>query len=138
MKSVPSFVEQLDDTDYLNLFLTNLGYVVVNYLVPNCVLTVKHPFRQTMQDTEKLAGYCDAVRIELESRDLAQYVNSILTAFVVKRPPDHEAALSLLHRLRGIVFKKKIAKVQLLTELPSARERCRTRGRSRQICYFLS
>ena len=106
LKAVPSFVEQLDDTDYLNLFLTNLGYVVVNYLVPNCVLTVKHPFRQTMQDTEKLAGYCDAVRIELESRDLARYVNSILTAFVVKRPPDHEAALSLLHRLRGIVFKK--------------------------------
>ena len=57
-----------------------------------------------MRDTEKLAEYCDAVRKELESRDLARYVNSILTAFVVKRPPDHEAALSLLHRLRGMVF----------------------------------
>lgn len=106
MKLVSSFVEQLDDVDYLNLFLTNLGCVIVNYLVPDCVLTVKCPFRQTMQDTEKLAEYCDAVRIELESRDLARYVNSILTAFVVKRPPDHEAALSLLHRLRGTVSKK--------------------------------
>ena len=137
MKSVPSFVEQLDDVDYLNLFLTNLGCVAVNHLVLNSVLTVKHPFRQTMQDTEKLTGYCDAVRTELESRDLARYVNSILTAFVVKRPPDHEAALSLLHRLRGIVFKK-LAEVQLLIELAFARERYRTRGRSRQICYLLS
>ncbi|KAG6836197.1 hypothetical protein H0H93_010463, partial [Arthromyces matolae] len=39
-------------------------------------------------------------RTELEKKDLKQYVNSILTAYVVKTPPDHEAGLSLLLRLR--------------------------------------
>ena len=53
------------------------------------------------QSAEKIAEFCDAVRIELEKRDLKRYVNSILTAFVVKTPPDHEAALELLLRLRG-------------------------------------
>lgn len=39
--------------------------------------------------------------MELEKRDLVKYVNSILTAHVVKTPPDHEAGLALLLRLRG-------------------------------------
>ena len=41
--------------------------------------------------------------MELEHRDLKKYVNSILTAHVVKRPPDHEAGLALLLRLKGAV-----------------------------------
>jgi elongator complex protein 1 len=32
---------------------------------------------------------------------LNKYVKSILTTYVVKSPPDHEAALALLLRLRG-------------------------------------
>ena len=32
---------------------------------------------------------------------MAKYVNSILTAHLVKTPPDHEAGLALLLRLRG-------------------------------------
>jgi elongator complex protein 1 len=43
------------------------------------------------------------VRRELESRDLEKYINSILTAYVVKRPPDLEAGLSVLLQLRGTV-----------------------------------
>jgi elongator complex protein 1 len=41
------------------------------------------------------------LRVELEGRDLEKYVNSILTAHVVKSPPDYEAGLALLLRLRG-------------------------------------
>lgn len=48
-----------------------------------------------------MALLCDSLRKELELRDLNAYVNSILTAFVVKRPPDYEAALSLLLKLKG-------------------------------------
>ncbi len=44
---------------------------------------------------------CDGIRQELENRDLKQYVNSILTAHVMKRPPDHEAGLAMLLRIRG-------------------------------------
>lgn len=43
------------------------------------------------------------MRKELESRDLEKYINSILTAYVVKRPPDLEAGLRVLLRLRGAV-----------------------------------
>ena len=50
---------------------------------------------------ETIASLCDAFRDELEKRDLTKYVNSILTAHVVKTPPDHEAGLALLLRLRG-------------------------------------
>ena len=28
IKAIPSFVEQVSDVDYINLFLTSLGYVV--------------------------------------------------------------------------------------------------------------
>ena len=50
---------------------------------------------------ETIATLCDAFREELEKRDLTKYANSILTAHVVKTPPDHEAGLALLLRLRG-------------------------------------
>ena len=55
---------------------------------------------------ETIATLCDAFRDELERRDLTKYVNSILTAHVVKTPPDHEAGLALLLRLRGNIYIK--------------------------------
>ncbi|KZT05444.1 IkappaB kinase complex IKAP component [Laetiporus sulphureus 93-53] len=75
-----SFVEQVDDVDYINLFLTSLG--------------------QGSLPTDLIGELCDGIRAVLEKRDMKKYISSILTADVVKRPPDHEAALSLLLRLR--------------------------------------
>ncbi|KAF5354980.1 hypothetical protein D9756_005531 [Leucocoprinus leucothites] len=80
LQSVASFVEQVHEADHLNLFLTSVG--------------------QGTHSPESLSEICDAVRIELERLNLVKYVNSILTAYVVKSPPDHEAGLSLLLRLR--------------------------------------
>ena len=57
--------------------------------------------RRSSQSPETIAIICDTVRIELEKKGLKKYVNSILTAHVVKTPPDHEAGLSLLLKLRG-------------------------------------
>jgi elongator complex protein 1 len=57
--------------------------------------------RRSSQATEKIAQLCDAIRVELERRDLRRYIQSILTAHVVKTPPDYEAGLLVLHRLRG-------------------------------------
>jgi len=54
-----------------------------------------------MRSPEAVAEVCDAVRQELERIDMIGYVNTILTAFVMKSPPDHEAGLSLLLQLRG-------------------------------------
>ncbi len=52
---------------------------------------------------ELVSRICDEIRVELERRDLKRYVNSILTAHVVKRPPDHEAGLALLLQLKGTI-----------------------------------
>lgn len=57
--------------------------------------------RQGTLPSETIAEVCDAIRVELENKNLKKYVSSILTAHVVKRPPAHEAGLSLLLRLRG-------------------------------------
>ncbi|KAL1945489.1 hypothetical protein VTO73DRAFT_2340 [Trametes versicolor] len=80
IRGIPSFVEQVSDVDYINLFLTSLG--------------------QGPLPSDVVARICDEVRAELERKDLKTYVNSILTAHVVKRPPDHEAGLALLLRLK--------------------------------------
>ncbi|KAH9039879.1 IkappaB kinase complex IKAP component, partial [Lactarius pseudohatsudake] len=77
---LPFFLEQVGDVDYINLFLTNLA--------------------QGSQPAEVISELCDSVRKELESRDMEKYINSILTAYVVKRPPDLEAGLRVLLQLR--------------------------------------
>ncbi|KAF8627641.1 hypothetical protein AX15_004335 [Amanita polypyramis BW_CC] len=77
---VASFVKQLDEVDYINLFLTVVG--------------------RGSLPAETIAKVCDAVRTEQEKISLTKYVNSILTAHVVKAPLDLESALSLLLKLR--------------------------------------
>jgi len=52
--------------------------------------------------TEMIGRVCDRVRTELENRHLNRYINSILTAYVFRQPPDYEAGLGLLLRVRGI------------------------------------
>ena len=54
--------------------------------------------------TEMIGRVCDSVRTELENRDLNRYINSILTAYVFRQPPDYEAGLALLLRIRGMLF----------------------------------
>ncbi|KAG5640485.1 hypothetical protein DXG03_008338, partial [Asterophora parasitica] len=80
LERISSFVEQIHEVDHINLFLSGLG--------------------RGSQPPETIAKLCDAVRVELEKKDLTKYVNSLLTAYVVKTPPDHEAGLALLLRLR--------------------------------------
>ncbi|KZO97412.1 IkappaB kinase complex, IKAP component [Calocera viscosa TUFC12733] len=80
MKDIPQFVEQVDDPDYINLFLSGIG--------------------QSSQSAERKNEICDAIRVQLEQRDLKRYISSILTAHVVKSPSDIESGLKLLLRLR--------------------------------------
>ena len=98
MNRLASFVEQVDDVDNINLFLTSLGCVTL-YKVS--VVVSNQCSRRSTQCPQATASLCDAIRLELERRDITRYVNSILTAYVVKTPPDHEAGLALLLRLRG-------------------------------------
>lgn len=54
--------------------------------------------------TGMIGRVCDSVRTELGNRDPNRYVNSILTAYVFRQPPDYEAGLALLLRIRGMFF----------------------------------
>ncbi|KIK96350.1 hypothetical protein PAXRUDRAFT_138652 [Paxillus rubicundulus Ve08.2h10] len=80
MVGVSAFVDQIQDVDYINLFLTNVG--------------------RSQLPQKEIGDTCDAIRYQLEIKDLCKYVNSILTAYVVKSPPDYEAGLAMLLRLR--------------------------------------
>ncbi|KAJ6593195.1 Elongator complex protein 1 [Mycena capillaripes] len=80
LENLSLFLEQIHEVDYINLFLTGIG--------------------QGSQSPEKVAQLCDVIRIEIERKDLTKYINSILTAYMVKTPPDPEAGLALLLRLR--------------------------------------
>ncbi|KAJ6497417.1 pol II transcription elongation factor [Mycena sanguinolenta] len=80
LENLPLFIEQVHEVDHINLFLTGVG--------------------QGKQSPEIIAQLCDALRAELERKDLTKYVNCILTAYMVKTPPDPEAGLALLLRLR--------------------------------------
>ncbi|GJE98183.1 IkappaB kinase complex IKAP component [Phanerochaete sordida] len=80
MRNITAFVEQVKDVDYINLFLTSLG-------------------QGTLPD-DIVNEVCDGVRKELEKKSVSTYINSILTAHVMKRPSDHEAGLAELLKLR--------------------------------------
>ncbi|KAF7362473.1 polymerase II transcription elongation factor [Mycena venus] len=80
LENLPLFIEQVHEVDHINLFLTGVG--------------------QGKQSPERIAQICDTLRTELERKDLTKYINSILTAYMVKTPPDPEAGLALLLRLR--------------------------------------
>ena len=68
---------------------------------PYCLLLLNNGYRQSKsQAPDKIALLCDSLRLELEKRGLVKYMNCVLTSYVVKTPPDYEAALSLMHRLR--------------------------------------
>ncbi|KAJ3981419.1 IkappaB kinase complex IKAP component [Lentinula detonsa] len=82
VEKLGSFVEQVYEVEHLNLFLTSLG----QGLQPLPPATI--------------ASIGDALRENLEKKDFKTYINTILTAHVVKTPPDHESALSLLLRLK--------------------------------------
>lgn len=68
---------------------------------------------------------CDAVREQLEAQDIEKYINSILTTYVVKRPPDLEAGLRVLLKLRGIATLSSLMATSDSASPSRARSRCR-------------
>ncbi|KAH6913768.1 pol II transcription elongation factor [Coprinopsis sp. MPI-PUGE-AT-0042] len=73
LKGIPLFVDQIPEVDHLGVFLTLIG-------------------RGTNSP--------ETVAKSLRGVDLKHNINAILTAHVVKSPPDYAAALNELHRLR--------------------------------------
>ncbi|KAF8318502.1 IkappaB kinase complex, IKAP component [Clavulina sp. PMI_390] len=74
------FIEQVPEVDHINLLLANIG--------------------RSSRPASEINQICDEVRTKLLQRDLKTYVNSILTSYAVRSPPDLEAALRLLAQLQ--------------------------------------
>ncbi len=109
MSNVATFVQQVADVDYLNLFLSGLRDedVTTTLYKPltSHTASVAAPASATASSrsaakTGKVNTVCDAIRVELEKLDSRKYVQSILTTHVRKVPADYEAGLSLLLQLK--------------------------------------
>jgi elongator complex protein 1 len=99
LEHLPQFVEQVHEVDHINLFLTNVGWVKV--CLVELVTEIFSCVRRSALPKDVIAKICDAISQELEKKNLTLYVNSILTAHVVKTPPEYEEGLKVLLRLRG-------------------------------------
>ncbi|KAJ9111710.1 hypothetical protein QFC19_001070 [Naganishia cerealis] len=95
-KNIASFVEQIPEVDYLNLFVSGLSEDDVTKTLYPSVSHVEQPANH-----QKLNSTCDALRTQLEAKGLVKYVDTILTTHVCKNPPDLEAGLRVLLQLKA-------------------------------------
>lgn len=99
MRDLAIVVKQVENVDHVNLILGGLKNEDVSksmYPAPGTPAASTSSF----EVPGKVNKICDAMRKELD-KDMLKYVDSILTAHVVKTPPNHEEALRILHRLKG-------------------------------------
>ncbi|CAG8606102.1 2620_t:CDS:2, partial [Scutellospora calospora] len=105
LKNVQSFVTQITKVDYLNLFLSSLRNEDVTITMYSQIgIGSKSSSSSTdLHDVStKVNTICDAVRAVLKSMDTKIYLQSIITSYVRKTPPDLESALNLLAKLKGL------------------------------------
>ncbi|GBB99437.1 hypothetical protein RclHR1_03520017 [Rhizophagus clarus] len=104
LKNVELFVNQVEKVDYLNLFLSSLrNEDVTKTMYPKIIIGSKsNPSDNTeLQDvSNKVNIICDAVRGILESKDSKKYLQSVITAYIKKSPPELESALNFLAKLK--------------------------------------
>ncbi|KAI8385764.1 IKI3 family-domain-containing protein [Blakeslea trispora] len=97
---VHAFVEQVFEVDYLNLFLSNLRNE------DTLVTMYRRGGRSADQLTaasgveNKVNSICEAIRNVLIELGRDHYIQSILSTYVRKSPPDIESAMSMLSELR--------------------------------------
>ncbi|KND02563.1 Elongator subunit IKI3 [Spizellomyces punctatus DAOM BR117] len=88
--NIQLFVRQIDDPEYLNLFISTLRDEDVT-------VTMYYGAISKVGTTDKVEGkvnsICETIRRALEEVDSQRYTQSILTTDVKKTPPDLEAAM---------------------------------------------
>ncbi|RCI05914.1 hypothetical protein CU098_013034 [Rhizopus stolonifer] len=95
-----TFVEQVSEVDHLNLFLSNLRNE------DTLVTMYRRGGRTADQLTtavgveNKVNSICESIRNVLFDLGRDHYIQSILSTYVRKSPPDIESAMSLLSELR--------------------------------------
>ncbi|KAK9448895.1 IKI3 family-domain-containing protein [Limtongia smithiae] len=98
MDNVESFVDQLEKVEYIDLFLSGLtskDVTTTTYkeTLPSATTIAKSA---ATAETNKVNTVCDAILEVLQRKYFRTHVQSIITAFVCKDPPDIETALKLI------------------------------------------
>lgn len=100
MENIGTFVQQVADVDYLNLFLSNLRN-------EDTSVTMYRRGGKSAEDLtvakgveNKVNTICEAIRNVLVQLGREHYIQSIISTYVRSSPPDIESALSLLSELR--------------------------------------
>ncbi|GMG26980.1 unnamed protein product [Aspergillus oryzae] len=100
MESVPLFIDQVKRVDFIDEFLSRLRYTLYKDTLKtpkaddNLVPATKAPAKG------KVNRICDAFLAALDKK-IDTNLHNLVTAHVVKSPPDLEAGLQLVARLRG-------------------------------------
>ncbi|CAH1762567.1 10141_t:CDS:10, partial [Entrophospora sp. SA101] len=106
LKNVQSFVTQIANVDFLNLFLSNLRnedviQTMYRTITNNSNINDELESNSAQQNvTSKVNNICDAVRAVLETLDSKKYLQSIITTYVRHTPPDLEPALNLIAKIK--------------------------------------
>lgn len=92
------FVDLVDNAEYMELFLSNLR----DEDVTSTLYPVGPAPKEKVVRPGKVNRVCDSIRSVLDRKqsDGHVYINTILTTFVRKTPPDYEGALALLKKLK--------------------------------------
>ena len=97
ISSCQEFVEQIPETDYLNLFISSLKNEDVCKTMYPSLLAAK----SNVPDDSKLNTVCDAIRLAIESKAGNQSYNlSIVTTDAKKNPPALEDAMARIANIK--------------------------------------
>ncbi|KAJ9058081.1 putative elongator complex protein 1, variant 2 [Entomophthora muscae] len=97
MEDIVVFVEQVQDPDFLNLFISSLK--------EENILASKYPHMTKLPSKamdSKVNSLCSAIRVVLQGKDSRLYSPSIITTYARQLPPDLEAILRLLKELKDL------------------------------------
>ncbi|KAI8827292.1 IKI3 family-domain-containing protein [Fimicolochytrium jonesii] len=107
-ENVLEFVKQVEDPEFLNLFISGLrdeDVTITMYAGSSAAAAtpVKHVPRGTVRPgamVGKVNKICDTTRQALETVDPKRYLQSILTTDVKKSPPDLETAMQRIMQVK--------------------------------------
>ncbi|KAJ3326607.1 hypothetical protein HDU76_012780, partial [Blyttiomyces sp. JEL0837] len=100
MENVGKFVRDIDDPDFLNLFVSSVSDTDVTVtMFPSATYKNRMPYFQSTPG-DKTNRVCDAVREALGDLDTVKYISTVLTAYARKSPPDMESAMREVKGMR--------------------------------------
>ena len=103
MTNIPLFIQQLQEVEYIDLFLSSLKYVTSlnRGLITRDTETKDKKPSKSGDSVSKVSVICDAILEELLAHYSTTHSQSILTTHLSKIPPDIPSAILVIAKLKG-------------------------------------